>query len=70
MQVPRSAKLAQVVNYSLPLKLGQLLWLRTTPLAQELQPAVFAGARSGRLDAGRRDGGKWLGWPGLKSPPP
>src|SRR5215213_4170421 len=38
-------KLARVmVNYSLELKPGQKFWLRTTPLAEELNLAVFAEA--------------------------
>ncbi|RPJ26236.1 MAG: aminopeptidase, partial [Chloroflexi bacterium] len=41
MADPRIEKLAKVmVNYSLELKPGQKFWLRTTPLAEELNLAV------------------------------
>src|SRR5919197_2789744 len=41
----RIEKLAKVmVNYSLELKPGQKLWLRTTPLAEELNLAVYEEA--------------------------
>ncbi len=41
----RVEKLAKVlVNYSLELKPGQRFWLRTTPLAEELNLAVYAEA--------------------------
>lgn len=41
----RVEKLAKViVNYSLELKPGQTLWLRTTPLAEELNLAVYEEA--------------------------
>src|SRR5215217_4806968 len=41
----RVQKLADVmVNYSLELKPGQKLWLRTTPLAEELNLAVYEEA--------------------------
>ena len=41
----RVTKLAKVMtNYSLALKPGQQLWLRTTPLAQELNLAVYTEA--------------------------
>src|SRR5512132_1671977 len=47
--IPRTAspveKLAKViVNYSLGLKPGQTFWLRTTPLAEELNLAVYEEA--------------------------
>ena len=45
MPDPRVTKLARVmVNYSLGLKPGQQFWLRTTPLAQELNLAVYTEA--------------------------
>ena len=45
MADPRISKLARVmVSYSLALKPGQQLWLRTTPLAQELNLAVYEEA--------------------------
>ena len=45
MADPRVEKLARVlVNYSLELKPGQKLWLRTTPLAEELNLVVFEEA--------------------------
>ena len=45
MTDPRVEKLARVmVNYSLELKPGQKLWLRTTPLAEELNLAVYEEA--------------------------
>lgn len=45
MSDPRVEKLASVlVNYSLQLKPGQKLWFRTTPLAEELNLAVFKEA--------------------------
>src|ERR1041384_2829891 len=45
MADPRVEKLAQVmVNYSLELKPGQKFWLRTTPLAEELNLAVYEEA--------------------------
>jgi aminopeptidase len=45
MTDPRVAKLAQViVHYSLSLRPGQQFWLRTTPLAQELNLAVYEEA--------------------------
>lgn len=45
MPDPRVTKLAKVmVNYSLELKPGQQFWLRTTPLAQELNLAVYEEA--------------------------
>ncbi len=45
MADPRIARLAHVmVNYSLALKPGQQMWLRTTPLAQELNLAVYEEA--------------------------
>src|SRR5512143_4055591 len=45
MADPRVEKLAKVmVNYSLELKPGQKFWLRTTPLAEELNLAVYEGA--------------------------
>jgi aminopeptidase len=45
MTDPRVAKLAQVmVEYSLALKPDQQFWLRTTPLAQELNLAVYTEA--------------------------
>src|SRR5512142_1311236 len=45
MADPRVEKLAKVmVNYSLELKPGQKLWLRTTPLAEELNLAVYEEA--------------------------
>ena len=41
----RIAELAKVmVNYSLELKPGQKFWLRTTPLAEELNLAVYEEA--------------------------
>ena len=41
----RIEKLAKVmVNYSLELKPGQTFWLRTTPLAEELNLAVYEEA--------------------------
>ena len=41
----RIEKLARVmVNYSLELKPGQKFWLRTTPLAEELNLAVYEEA--------------------------
>ena len=41
----RVEKLARVlVNYSLELKPGQKFWLRTTPLAEELNLAVYEEA--------------------------
>src|SRR5512143_2837566 len=41
----RIAKLAKVmVNYSLELKPGQQFWLRTTPLAEELNLAIYEEA--------------------------
>src|SRR4030095_3460744 len=41
----RIQKLAKVlVNYSLELKPGQKFWLRTTPLAEELNLAVYEEA--------------------------
>ena len=41
----RVEKLARVlVNYSLELQPGQKLWLRTTPLAEELNLAVYEEA--------------------------
>src|SRR4026207_1133842 len=41
----RVEKLARVmVNYSLELKPGQKFWLRTTPLAEELNPGIFEEA--------------------------
>src|SRR5512135_551767 len=45
MTDPRVAKLAQImVEYSLALKPGQQFWLRTTPLAQEFNLAVYSEA--------------------------
>jgi len=45
MPDPRVTKLAKVmVNYSLELKPGQQFWLRTNPLAQELNLAVYEEA--------------------------
>ena len=45
MADPRVEKLAKImVNYSLELKPGQKLWLRTTPLAEELNLAVYEEA--------------------------
>ena len=45
MADPRVEKLGKVmVNYSLDLKPGQNLWLRTTPLAEELNLAVYEEA--------------------------
>jgi aminopeptidase len=45
MTDPRVAKLASVLTgYSLDLQPGQQLWLRTTPLAQELNLAVYTEA--------------------------
>ena len=45
MADPRIAKLAEVmVNYSLELRPGQRFWLRTTPLAEELNLAVYEEA--------------------------
>jgi aminopeptidase len=45
MADPRVEKLARVlVNYSLELKPGQKFWLRTTPLAEELNLAVYGEA--------------------------
>ncbi len=45
MPDPRVTKLAKVMaNYSLALKPGQQFWLRTTPLAQELNLAVYTEA--------------------------
>lgn len=45
MSDARIEKLAKVmVNYSLELKPGQTFWLRTTPLAEELNLAVYAEA--------------------------
>ncbi len=45
MADPRVAKLARVlVNYSLELKPGQKFWLRTAPLAEELNLAVYEEA--------------------------
>jgi aminopeptidase len=45
MADPRIEKLAKVmVNYSLELKPGQKFWLRTTPLAEELNLAVYEEA--------------------------
>lgn len=45
MPDPRIEKLAKVmVNYSLELKPGQKFWLRTTPLAEELNLAVYEEA--------------------------
>lgn len=45
MADPRVAKLAKVmVNYSLELQPGQTFWLRTTPLAEELNLAVYEEA--------------------------
>ncbi len=45
MADPRVTKLAKVLTgYSLDLKPGQQLWLRTTPLAQELNLAVYTEA--------------------------
>ena len=45
MADPRIEKLAKVmVNYSLELKPGHKLWLRTTPLAEELNLAVYEEA--------------------------
>src|SRR5690242_18232442 len=45
MADPRIEKLARVmVNYSLELKPGHKLWLRTTPLAEELNLAVYEEA--------------------------
>jgi aminopeptidase len=51
MTDPRVAKLAQVmVGYSLKLKPGQQLWLRTTPLAEELNLAIYEEAvRAGAM---------------------
>src|SRR5262245_21927252 len=45
MPDPRVTKLAKVmVHYSLRLRPGQQLWLRTTPLAQELNLAIYEEA--------------------------
>ena len=45
MPDPRVSKLAQVmVEYSLGLRPGQQFWMRTTPLAQELNLAVYEAA--------------------------
>ncbi len=45
MADPRIEKLAKVlVNYSLELKPGQRFWLRTTPLAEELNLAIYEEA--------------------------
>ncbi len=45
MADPRVTKLAKVLTgYSLELKPGQQLWLRTTPLAQELNLAIYTEA--------------------------
>ena len=45
MTDPRVTKLARVVTgYSLALKPGQQLWLRTSPLAQELSLAIYVEA--------------------------
>jgi aminopeptidase len=45
MADPRIEKLAQImVNYSLDLRPRQTLWLRTTPLAEELNLAVYEEA--------------------------
>lgn len=45
MPDPRVEKLAKVmVNYALELKPGQQFWLRTTPLAEELNLAVYEEA--------------------------
>lgn len=45
MPDPRVAKLAEVmVNYSLALKPGQQFWLRTSPVAQELNLEVYRRA--------------------------
>ena len=45
MADPRVEKLAKVmVNYALELKPGQQFWLRTTPLAEELNLAVYEEA--------------------------
>ena len=41
----RGEKLAKViVNYSLELKAGHTFWLRTIPLAEELNPTIYEGA--------------------------
>ena len=48
----RIEKLARVmVNYSLDLQPGQKFWLRTTPLAEELNLAVYEEA----IQAGAKD---------------
>src|SRR5574339_628116 len=45
MADPRVEKLARVmVHYSLDLQPGQQFWLRTTPLAEELNLAVYEEA--------------------------
>ena len=42
MADPRIEKLAKVmVHYALELKPGQQFWLRTTPLAEDLNLAVY-----------------------------
>jgi aminopeptidase len=49
MADPRIEKLARVlVSYSLDLKPGQTFWLRTTPLAEELNLAVYEEAIKAR----------------------